>query len=261
MSSRSGSDFYDTLAGHYDELFGSSESGLAFLAAEGARPGRRVLDVACGTGAWTRQLVDAGVDAYGIDLSQAMIDRARDFARDAGIDPGRFTVADMLEIDAHRAAPFDIVFCIGNSIAHLPSIAAVEGFVAAAARAMADASASTAAGEGGSSRLPAALVLQYVSVGEISPGEDLVLPPLVAPGVVMERVYRRAGPARIRFDATLSVHGDQPVSVSQDLLVIDDEAVRGALERAGLRAVEIHGGFDRSPPTPGSWVRVARGRL
>lgn len=243
--SLSSADFYATLAEHYDELFGTSEDGLAFLREEGARPGRRVLDVACGTGAWVRRLAGEEVDVYGVDLSAEMIERGRAIARSEGVDPDRLRAGDMMRIDAHPRGPFDLVYCIGNSIAHLAATDEVRGFVATTANALHD---------GGT------VVLQYVTVSGLTVGEEFELPSLDAPGATMRRTYRRLGPSDIEFDAVLEIDGEPPQSISQRLLVIDDETMLEALRATGFGSAELYSGFDRSS-VDAAWVRVARGRL
>lgn len=76
------------------------------------------IDVGCGTGAWTRELLERGVDALGVDGDY--VDRAslaipvgrfvaRDLARELGVER-RFDLALSLEVAEHlppaRAAPF-----------------------------------------------------------------------------------------------------------------------------------------------------------
>jgi SAM-dependent methyltransferase len=80
-------DKYDAmLAPYVDRILGS----VALTSAD------RVLDIGCGCGATT--LAAAGVvstgEAVGIDLSKAMIGRARQRAIDAGVGNARFEVAD-----------------------------------------------------------------------------------------------------------------------------------------------------------------------
>ncbi len=41
------------------------------------KPGERILDLGCGTGALTAQIADAGAEALGIDGAESMIERAR----------------------------------------------------------------------------------------------------------------------------------------------------------------------------------------
>ncbi len=241
------SSFYSVLAAHYDELFGCDGATIAFLGEEGATAGAHVLDVACGTGACARMLLHRGVDAYGTDLSPPMIEIAREKAREAGIDRSRFSVADMLETDAHPRAPFDLVFCIGNSIAHLGSLDDVGRFVRAAVHAL-------AADRG-------RLVLQYVDVEGLEEGETFALPDLTSSAAVMRRAYRRESPSRIRFDAQLTARGETVQTISQYLLVIPTAELIGLVRQAGFQSVAVHGGFDRVPADRSRWVRVVVGAL
>jgi SAM-dependent methyltransferase len=76
---------YDTVAGSYSELTRAGLAGEPFLRAalalfaELVREAGRgpVADVGCGPGHVTAHLRDAGLDAFGIDLSPVMIDVAR----------------------------------------------------------------------------------------------------------------------------------------------------------------------------------------
>ncbi len=236
------SDFYSVLAAHYDELFGCDDATVAFLSEEGAVAGARVLDVACGTGACTRALLDRRVDAYGTDLSSRMIELAKEKAHDAGIDQSRFSVADMLETAAHPCVPFGLVFCIGNSIAHLDSLDDVGRFVRAAATAL--------GAEDGR------LVLQYVDVEALGVGETFELPDLTGQAAAMRRAYHRESTSRIRFDAELTVRGEATQTISQRLLVIPTDELSRLVKQAGFSSLAVHGGFDRAPGDRGRWVRV-----
>jgi SAM-dependent methyltransferase len=51
-----------------------------------------VVDLGCGSGLWARELVDAGYDVIGIDLSPSMIDLARN-----RVPEGEFQVASLLK--------------------------------------------------------------------------------------------------------------------------------------------------------------------
>jgi SAM-dependent methyltransferase len=75
-------DPYARLAGVYDEIVvdpchGRWADHLARLWADDPRPVRTVLDVCCGTGLMTRELIARGYRVVGVDASEAMLARAR----------------------------------------------------------------------------------------------------------------------------------------------------------------------------------------
>ncbi|MFJ2846358.1 class I SAM-dependent methyltransferase [Streptomyces griseofuscus] len=75
--------FYDTVAGDYAEHFANPladkplERALLAAFAEQVGPGAAVADLGCGPGAVTGRLAALGVDAFGLDLSAAMLAVAR----------------------------------------------------------------------------------------------------------------------------------------------------------------------------------------
>jgi len=82
--------------------------------------GKRVLDLACGTGRWLERISAQGADsAIGVDLSAAML---RIAARKPAI-MGRLTQADCLNLP-FRSAVFDLVIC-SFALGHIPALAVV----------------------------------------------------------------------------------------------------------------------------------------
>lgn len=80
--------------------------GRAAMDALGDLTGARVLDVGCGTGATTSQLIERGAaEVVGVDLSEPMITAARAAIQDSRV---QLEVGDVLELD--RAGAFDAVF-------------------------------------------------------------------------------------------------------------------------------------------------------
>jgi len=84
----------------------------AVLDAIGPVDGKRVLEIACGTGRFTVMLAERGADIVGLDISAAMLQQGRHKARNAG-------VADHLEFMRGDAARlpfpddhFDTVFAM-----------------------------------------------------------------------------------------------------------------------------------------------------
>ncbi|KOX16342.1 hypothetical protein ADL05_12395 [Nocardiopsis sp. NRRL B-16309] len=78
------------------------------LEAAGAAPGQRVLDIGCGAGATTCEAARAasGGEAWGVDLSGPLLDRARQRAERQGLDNVRFERADA-QVHPFPEASFD----------------------------------------------------------------------------------------------------------------------------------------------------------
>lgn len=86
---------------------------------------RRALDLACGTGAATLLIAQAGARVVGIDRSQAMLRIARARARDLGLQV-RWIGADIRRLryspaarGAIRPASFDLAVCLYDSLNYL----------------------------------------------------------------------------------------------------------------------------------------------
>jgi SAM-dependent methyltransferase len=70
--------------------------GAAVLEAAAVEPGENVLDIGCGNGATTRAAAVASADGFalGIDLSEAMLERARELALEQGVGNVTFEGGD-----------------------------------------------------------------------------------------------------------------------------------------------------------------------
>lgn len=89
---------YDRISDRYGEVFPHKDGQLAcgqWLLAR-LSPGARVLDIGCGTGLPSaRQLADGGCDVTGIDISPAMLARAR-----GNVPAARFLELDAVHLDS-----------------------------------------------------------------------------------------------------------------------------------------------------------------
>ncbi|MFH1144167.1 MAG: class I SAM-dependent methyltransferase, partial [Candidatus Eisenbacteria bacterium] len=170
--------FYTDFAEHYERIFPLREETFAFLAAALPRGGRRVLDVGCGSGHYCGRFATQGLDAVGIDLDAAMIAAAHD----------RYPAAHFERLDMRGigtlAGPFDLVFCIGNTLAHLPQ-EALPAFLAALHRLLAP---------------DGRWVLQVVNWDRILAAGREEFPVLrFAGGIAFHREYRDLSEERVRF--------------------------------------------------------------
>lgn len=85
-------------------------------------PGRRVLDLACGTGTLALYLAERGWDVVGLDRSAAMLEIAR--AKATTVEWGaniRFVQGDMRQLppEVLDQPPFDLVTCTYDSLNYL----------------------------------------------------------------------------------------------------------------------------------------------
>jgi predicted TPR repeat methyltransferase len=123
---------FESTAPFYDELTDYSDYDLAMGLIEGLAEryglaGKRLLDVACGTGNSFMPLLRRGYSVTGCDLSPAMVERAR--AKADG--RARVFVADMRELG--RLGPHDLVTCIDEPLNYLLSDEDVGRFFASVA--------------------------------------------------------------------------------------------------------------------------------
>jgi SAM-dependent methyltransferase len=103
--------YYDLLTADYDH-----EGWLATIDALAVRHGfrgRRVLDVACGTGKSTAPLIRCGYEVSACDLSPAMVRRARMRLGDRA----EVFVADMRRLPAGRT--FELLTCLDDALNYL----------------------------------------------------------------------------------------------------------------------------------------------
>jgi SAM-dependent methyltransferase len=81
----------------------------------------RVLDMACGSGRHAVALASLGCQVVGFDTSKGMISAARSHAEKARIEV-EFLITDMECFSSKVDGSFDVVLCLGNSLALLPSL-------------------------------------------------------------------------------------------------------------------------------------------
>jgi len=83
--------------------------------------GNRVLDMACGSGRHSVALALEGADVIGFDSSASMIQAAKELVSKNGVTP-KFMVADMTSLETVLKERFDLIVCLGNSLALVPSL-------------------------------------------------------------------------------------------------------------------------------------------
>ena len=251
-------EFYDALGDDYD-LMVSWEERLRreepfFRKVFADHGARSVLDAACGTGRHAAAFAGWGLRTAAADLSPAMIDRAREHARAAGVNvawsvAGFGGLAAALPADA---GTFDAVTCLGNSLPHLPDDAALDAALADMARML---------------RLRGVLVVQDRNYDRVL-ADRVRFMPITARGepgdeTLFLRITDFLGADRLAFTIiTLRNAGGSWSSVAKTtpLRGIERATLEHSLARAGFASVECFGGYDRSAfnaPGTGDLVAVA----
>ena len=105
---------YDQLARNYDRRFAQEKvraTAVALSTLARDLTARRILEVGCGTGRWLADLLPEWEQLYGLDLSSAMLLKAKE--RDAQLQVVRGRAGRL----PFPTASFDLVFCV-NAIHH-----------------------------------------------------------------------------------------------------------------------------------------------
>jgi SAM-dependent methyltransferase len=240
--------FYDSISAWYDFIFPVDPQTVRFLAVR-ARPGSRVLDLACGTGGHALALAEQGFRLVGVDLDEAMIREAE--LKAGGAAGVEFRVMDMLEIGRRLEPGFSLVFCIGNSIVHLEDEGRIARVLAAAH---------------GLLEPGGALVVQIIHYDRILAEGITALPTLrdEARGLEFVRNYDY-DPAsrRAQFRTVLSVRdggGVRRIDNSVPLWILHREALERLALQAGFGNLACFGGFDGRPLSPESLPLILEGR-
>jgi SAM-dependent methyltransferase len=218
---------YDAYAPVYDEfnrgyMYERWTGRLLSRAEEAGIGGRRLLDVACGTGlSFIRQL-EAGWEVTGCDISPEMLERARERAGGRA----ELVEADMRELP--RLGEFDLIWAVGDPFNYLLEIGELEATLRGMGRNLAP---------GGIALFDLNTLVTYrtwfseeivvedegqrlVWQGQLSPEE-------VTPGTLAE--------------ASFDVPGQPGQTHVHRQRHFGEEQARAAIERAGLDCVALYG--------------------
>ena len=89
------------------------------------KPNARILDLACGSGRHAVTLASQGYEVTGLDLSPQMVDVAQHHAKEKGVSV-HFSVADMRQTREIIEGQFDLIICLGNSLALVPNLSDIQ---------------------------------------------------------------------------------------------------------------------------------------
>jgi len=234
---------FDDVALAYDEAI-DWERRLAreipFIVSRLGKPeGKRVLDLACGTGRHAAALAQRGVEVVGIDNSESMLSRAKEHAVSLGVNP-QFILGEMDGFRSLTSGSFDSVICLGNSLALLDSFAKLDGVLSAVHNSLVN--------EG----VIVVQVLNFEEIhrtgfrffpqkgGKLSTGED----------VVFSRFYDHTDPpnsSTLVMTAQVKKEGEWTSFVStQKVLNLNSDLMIRSLAQAGFQETKFYSDYSES---------------
>jgi SAM-dependent methyltransferase len=127
---------YDAFARFYDADFSGYDVDIPFLREMARRTGGPILELMCGTGRVLLPLAEDGHSLTGVDISSAMLERARATLADAGLGERVSLVqGDVCAVEL-PAEQFALAFVAVNSFMHLETVREQLAVLANARRAL-----------------------------------------------------------------------------------------------------------------------------
>ena len=220
--------FYDILSKYYDTIFPFSNVKKEFLLEEFCNR-ERILDVACGSGTYSLELDEEGKKVTAIDLDEKMVELLRN--KKTPSNNVNELVMDMTKIKELNQE-FDGIFCIGNSLVHLPDKKVIGDFINECYDVLS---------ENGK------MIIQIINYDKIFKDNMNGLPDIVRNegGLKFIRDYIKKSNGNIDFKGTIKFHSGEKYVNSVELVpIVKDELVECFKK---FKNVAFYGGFDKKP--------------
>lgn len=238
--------FYQQLSKYYDIIFPASPETVEFLMQAAGEAPKRVMDIACGSGEYSSALAQKGYTVHAVDYDEAMVDKAREKLSREGLQ-AEVQQGDMRTLEMEEQEPYDLVFCIGNSLVHLGSLEDMALALAHMRKLL------SAEGK---------LILQVINYDRIRNHGISALPPIhnAARELEFVRNYRwDTLQQKIYFDTVLTVGSGSQREVYENsipLYPLYSEDMKKILETAGFLNYRFYGDFLRGAFTDASYLLV-----
>ncbi|QQO09879.1 class I SAM-dependent methyltransferase [Breznakiella homolactica] len=234
-------ELYNSMLEYYDELFPVEQDRIDFIVSyaerirkSGAASGMvKLLDLGCATGTTAIQLMKTGMDVTGIDSNDAMIQSANRRNPEPKTN-ARFFAMDMANVKKYFSpGSFDIILCLGNTLAHLNGNEDILDVIRTAA---------------GLLKKNGVFIFQLINYDRILDKKITELPAIETQRSRFVRKYAFTGDGHINFHATLiSSTGNMVFSEETTLYPVTLKELTGDLREAGLIEEDLYSDFDRGP--------------
>ncbi len=220
--------FYKDISIYYDKIFPLNTATVEFLEEE-FKSKKKILDLACGDGKYSNSLLNSHRSVTGVDLDKGMLEEAeKKYDNNNNI---KFVYGDMQELSSvFPEEEFDGIFCIGNSLVHLPSTDKIKKALKELNLIIKDAG---------------ILVIQIINYDRIL-GENIdFLPAIKNENIEFIRNYHRHGNSRIIDFHTILKTPDGDIESHQELYSLTKDELIFLAEKEGFALKNTYSSFKK----------------
>ncbi|UMB61213.1 class I SAM-dependent methyltransferase [Lutibacter sp. A80] len=228
--------FYQQIAPYYHHIFKVNINQIDFVKSKIPENDATIIDVGCGIGTLSFELIAYYKHVLGIDMDAEMIQTALK-AKETVLKPVEFQQLSMLQLNTlNTKNSIDGVVCFGNTLVHLNSLNEVADFLQQAKAVL---------------KSNGKLLLQIVNYDRIISKNIKHLPLIENDEIIFERNYSyQELENKIDFNTQLTVKATQQIiENSIQLLPLLKKDLTLLLNKAGFDNCNYYGNFKQEPYT------------
>ncbi len=226
--------FYHQIAPFYHHIFKINTTQVDFIKSKIPENDCDVIDIGCGIGTLSFELITYYKTVLGIDMDSEMIQAALK-KKDDKYKRLQFQRLSMLKLNTFIAEnSIDGIICFGNTLVHLNSLDEIGDFLQQSKTAL---------------KVNGKLLLQIVNYDKVLSKNITQLPLIENDDISFERNYRyRKSENKIDFNTRLTVNATQQlIENSIELLPLLKNELALLLHKAGFKNCNYYGNFNQEP--------------
>lgn len=225
---------YTSISSYYDFIFPVDRIKTDFIGSFLPPQSAAILDIGCSTGGFLPFLIDKGHKAFGVDINSEMVLQAKSKVTEQS-QKARIAIGNMLNLDLFFVDnSFDLVYCLGNTIAHLINIGELDLVINNIYKRLNN---------------DGKLIFQVVNYDRFDADKESILPLIENDVVKFEREYNwHRDDGRVTFNTRLAVKSTGELFENSEVLTpfLPDEILR-RIESNGFKITATYGDFKKSP--------------
>mgnify|MGYP003592368719 CR=1 FL=1 len=224
--------FYQQIAPYYHHIFKINVLQIDFIKSKIPEKEAKLLDVGCGIGTLSFELINYYSNILGIDMDAEMINAALNKNKSKSVQFQQLSMLDLKGfIDKNS---LDGIICFGNTVVHLNSLNEIADFLQQAKTAL---------------KVGGKLLLQIVNYDKVIAKNIQQLPLIDNDEIIFERTYNyKASENKIDFNTRLKVKSTQQIiENSIKLLPLLKKDLANLVHDAGFNHFNFYGNFNQEP--------------